>query len=93
MKCSWITLCALLAACSAQTPAPVAQVITQRVDVPVLVKCLPMLGDDPSYVTDMQFAGAPDIFAAVILYKQDRLIRVARLAEVEAALHGCTGGP
>ena len=84
--------CAPLAACSAQTPPPVPQVITQRVEVPVPVKCSPDLGPDPDYISAMEFATAPDIFAAVILYKRDRLMRIARDAEKTAALRGCAGG-
>lgn len=91
MNRSWLLLCALLAGCGAQTPAPVPQVTIQRVEVPVPVKCSPDLGPEPDYISAMDFAAAPDIFAAVILYKRDRLLRIARDAEKTAALKVCAG--
>lgn len=80
-----------LGGCASTTPPPVPPVITQRVEVPVPVKCAPMLGPEPMYPAEGEYAAAPDIFEAVKLYKRDRLLRVGRDAEKSAVIRGCSG--
>lgn len=79
-----------LAACQTMPERPPPIVVTQKIEVPVPVPCAPDLGPEPDYVTDAEFMAAPDIFQAVLLYKRDRLISHARLAELAAALNGCS---
>lgn len=86
-----ILFCALtLSACA--TTAPPRPVTTVEVRVPVAVKCHPDLGEPPQYPdTDAALKAAPDLFSRVKLIVAGRLMRIAREAELQAAIKACEG--
>ena len=80
----------LTAGSCATTSEP--QVITKTVEVPVAVKCAADVPAPPAYPdTDAALKAAPDLFARVRLLVAGRLERIAREAQLSAALGGCTG--
>ena len=78
----------LLAACGAK-PEPVVRTVT--VTVPVAVECVPAtLGGTPSYPdTDEALHAAPDAAERYRLVFLGRLLRDARLGEVEPVIQSC----
>lgn len=77
-----------LAAC-AHTPESIIK--TEPVKVAVPEKCSPTLSPEPTYPSAQAIANAPNIFEQVKLLVQDRILRIAREAELNAALKGCEG--
>ena len=79
-----------LAACATTPPAP--QIVTKTVQVAVPVACKPAIGDTPAYPdTDAALKAAPDVFYRVSLLVAGRLERIAREAQLDAALGACEG--
>ncbi len=80
--------CAFVSAC-ATTPEPIIR--TVEVKVPVLVSCVPVDFPPPPEYPDTQEAldAAPDPAEGMSLIGQGRLLRQARLMEVEAVVEGC----
>lgn len=77
-----------LAGCADKLPGEAPMPAT--VQVPVAVTCTPDIGPAPQYPdTDTALAGVPDIFEGVKLLKAGRLMRIAREAQLNAALAGC----
>ena len=84
---------ALLAmtACASTPPAP--RIVTKTVQVAVPVACKPALGAAPAYPdTDAALKTATDVYQRVKLLVAGRLERIAREAELNAALGACEGG-
>ncbi|HWA60477.1 MAG TPA: hypothetical protein VG939_03845 [Caulobacteraceae bacterium] len=82
--------CSLLAACAT---APPAHVELRTVQVPTPVPCRPAVGPEPAYPdSDEALRQAPDLFARVKLIAAGRLMRIAREAELKAALAACEAG-
>lgn len=73
----------------AKTPPPI--ITTVEVAVPVAVKCIPeTLGADPDFPdTDAALLSAEDAAARYLLLIAGRPIRIARIAELNAAITGC----
>lgn len=66
------------------------QVIVQKVEVPVAVKCAADPGPEPSYSDSAEaIRAAADLFEKVKLLLAGRAERDARLAELRAANAGC----
>lgn len=84
-------LCITLCAC--QTTGDLTpRVETKTVLVPTPIACKPTLPAEPSYPdTDAALKAAPDLFVKVQLMVAGRLLRIARLQVVNAALRGCEG--
>jgi hypothetical protein len=83
-----LLICLLLAGCATQ--APVIKTVT--VDVPIPVKCAPDVGADPAYPdTDAAILAEDNIIGLAKMYRAGRALRIAREAELKAALKGCTG--
>jgi hypothetical protein len=79
-----------LAACTTTPPAP--QIVTKTVQVAVPVACKPAVGPEPAYPdTDAALKAAPDVYQRVKLLVAGRLERIAREAELTAALGACEG--
>jgi hypothetical protein len=79
-----------LAACATTPPAP--QIVTKTVQVAVPVACNPAIGAAPAYPdTDAALKAAPDVYQRVKLLVAGRLERIAREAELSAALSACEG--
>ena len=79
-----------LAACATTPPAP--QIDTKTVQVAVPVACNPAIGPEPAYPdTDAALKAAPDVYQRVKLLVAGRLERIAREAELSAALSACEG--
>lgn len=83
-----IAATALLAACSPK-PEPVVRTVT--VKVPVAVECVPAtLGDAPAYPdSDEALRAAPDAAERYRILFLGRLLRDARLAELEPVIVSC----
>lgn len=81
----------LLAGCGAK-PEPVVRTVT--VNVPVAIECVPVtLGDAPSYPdTDEALRAATDAAERYRLVFLGRLLRDARLGEVESVILSCREG-
>jgi hypothetical protein len=80
-----------LAACATTPPAP--RIVTKTVEVAVPVACKPAIGPAPTYPdTDAALKAAPDVYRRVRLLVAGRLERIAREAELTAALGACEGG-
>jgi hypothetical protein len=80
-----------LAACATTPPAP--QIVTKTVQVAVPVACTPAIGPAPAYPdTDAALKAAPDVYQRVKLLVAGRLLRIAREAELSAAVSACEGG-
>lgn len=80
-----------LSACAATAPVT-PQVVTREVQIPVAVKCHPDIGPEPSYPdTDAALKAAPDLYTKVADLVAGRLLRIAREAQLNAALSGCAG--
>ena len=80
-----------LAACATTPPAP--QLVTKTVQVAVPVACKPAIVAAPAYPdTDAALKVAPDVYQRVKLLVAGRLERIAREAELAAALGACEGG-
>lgn len=79
-----------LAGCATTRPAE-PTVVTQKVDVPVAVSCVPAnLPDAPQYVdTDAALKAAPDAAERFRLIAAGRLQRQSRLAVVEPVINSC----
>jgi len=87
--CAPVALLAL-SACATTPPAP--QIVTKTVQVAVPVACKPTIGPAPAYPdTDLALKAAPDVYQRVRLLVAGRLERVAREAELTAALSACEG--
>jgi len=87
-----IVLCIGVAFLAACTTTGTPKVETQIVNVPIPVPCKPDLGPEPDYPdTAAALVGVTDIFAGVQLLKAGRLMRIAREAELLAALKACSG--
>jgi hypothetical protein len=86
-----LATCSLLSACANRpTPTLTPKVVTQRVDVPVAIRCAADPGPEPQYVdTPEALRAATDLYARVRLLLAGRDQRDARLAELSAALAGC----
>ena len=82
----------LLAGCGAK-PEPVVRTVT--VNVPVAIECVPVtLAEPPSYPdTDDALLAAPDAAERYRLLFFGRLLRNARLSEVESVILSCRGEP
>ncbi len=86
MRWTAMLAAAILAGCATTPPKPVT------VLVPTPVRCVPVLGPAPAYPdTDAKLAAAPDIYSGTALLVAGRTLRIAREAELNAALSGCTG--
>ena len=80
-----------LTACATTPPAP--RIVTKTVQVAVPVACQPALGAGPAYPdTDAALKAAADVYQRVKLLVAGRLERIAREAELNAALGACEGG-
>jgi hypothetical protein len=79
-----------LAGCS--TPRPPEPIIrTVEVRVPVMVRCEPHLTPAPAYPDDAaSLRAAPDVFRAAQLVMAGRVLRDARITELQAALEACS---
>jgi hypothetical protein len=77
----------LLVGCGAK-PAPEVRIVTQRVEVPIRVPCVPNRGTAPAYAADSVPLDAT-IFELVRALLQDRLQRQARDIELNGALDAC----
>lgn len=78
-----------LAACS--TP-PEPKIIVREVSVPVAVKCSPSLQLSDGYPDSAEaLRGAADLFERVKLMLAGRALRDGDLAQLKAAIKGCTG--
>ena len=87
--CAPVALLAL-SACATTPPAP--QIVTKTVQVAVPVACRPAIGAAPAYPdTDPALKAAPDVYQRVKLLVAGRLERIAREAELTAALSACEG--
>ncbi len=64
------------------------QVVTREVRTPVLVRCVPELGPDPSYAADLASLDGTifDLTRAILIEREQRK---ARELEFKAALEGC----
>lgn len=78
-----------LASCT--TPPPIPAIVTQPVNIAIPVKCAPDIGPDPAYPSAQSIANAPDIFQQVKLLVADRIMRIAREAELLTAIKECVG--
>lgn len=80
----------LLAGCAAREPV----VRTVTVNVPVAIECVPVtLGAAPDYPdTDEALRAAPDAAERYRLLFLGRLLRDARLGEVESVILSCREG-
>ena len=88
-----VALCAALAACGGNAGRPAPQVVTQTVEVPVPVRCNPVLGarpEQPDTDEALRAAGS-DILVLSALLAAGRLIRIAWEAKQDAALNECRG--
>lgn len=83
----------VLAACATDGVQPNLNVITKTVVIPTPVPCKPALGPEPNYPTTAQIVAAPNIAERAKLYAADRQMRIARAAEMTAALKGCASIP
>lgn len=74
---------------AASRPEPIVR--TVEVAVPVSSPCVPaMLGAAPDYPdTDSALRAAPDAAERYLLIARGRLLRVARLGELETVVAGC----
>jgi len=80
----------VLAACATTPPTP--RIVTKTVQVAVPVSCKPAIAPAPAYPdTDAALKAAPDVFQRVRLLVAGRLERIAREAELNAALDACAG--
>ena len=88
-----LMLCgALLTLTACATTPPTPQIVTKTVQVAVPVACRPAIGAAPAYPdTDPALKAAPDVYQRVRLLVAGRLERVAREAELTAALSACEG--
>jgi hypothetical protein len=79
-----------LSACA--TPAPPEPIVrTVEVKVPIPIRCTPSLSPAPAYPdSDTAIASTLDIFQLGQMYRAGRALRIAREAELEAALRGCS---
>ena len=87
-----IALVALLPGCSTtQTPEP--RIVTQEVVVPgPPAPCVPANVSTDTQVypdTDAALLAAPDAAARYLLMASGRLLRIARLGEIEPVIHAC----
>ncbi len=83
----------LLALTACATVPPTPQIVTKTVKVAVPVACKPALGAAPAYPdVDAALKAAPDVYQRVKLLVAGRLERIAREAELNAALAACEGG-
>lgn len=83
-----IIMCAVSLAGCATAPEPRIEV--REVRIPVPVACAADPGPAPAYPdTPEALATAPDVFEGVKLLKAGRALRIAREAELNAALKGC----
>lgn len=88
-----LTVAALLGLSACATTPPAPQIVTKTVQVAVPVACKPAIGAEPAYPdTDAALKAAPDIYQRVKLLVAGRLLRVAREAELTAAMNACEGG-
>ena len=86
-----VAVIAILTSC-ASTPPPTPRIQTVEVKVAVPVECeaLTRLGPEPDYPdSDAELKAAPDLFERVKLLLQGRYLRLARLAQYEAARASC----
>ncbi len=61
------------------------------VEVPIAVPCRSTLGVEPEWPdSDQALRAAPDLFSRVKLLAAGRLLRMARIRELSAALKGCS---
>lgn len=85
-------LAAALVLTGCATTAPEPRIETRIVEVPVAVSCRVEIGPDPVYPdSDEALRAAPNTFERVKLLVAGRLLRIAREAELKAALKACTG--
>lgn len=88
LACATIFAGLNLAAC-ATTSEP--RILTKEVQVPIAVACAANPGPDPQYVdTADALKAAGDLFERVRLLLAGRAQRDARLAELKAAVSGCS---
>jgi hypothetical protein len=79
-----------LTGCVTTQPTPRIQTVEVKVAVPVECKALSDLGVTPEFPdTTDALSSAPDLFERVKLLVQGRLLRIARLAQFEAAKASC----
>lgn len=85
-----VLIAVFLAACGhTQT-----KVETVAITLPIPVPCAQSLGPEPNYPdTDEALSAAPNIFEWVKLTKAGRLMRIARAAELQAAIAACQVKP
>ncbi len=90
MRSLILAACALLAGC-ASTPDSEPRVVTVEVAVPVASPCVPAsLGPAPEYPdTDEALRAAPDAASRYQLLGAGRLLRGARLNELEPVVARC----
>ena len=83
----------LMAVTAWATTPPTARILTKTVQVAVPVACKPAIGVAPAYPdTDAALKTATDVYQRVKLLVAGRLERIARDAELNAALGACEGG-
>jgi len=88
-----LPLAALFALAACATTPPTPQIVTKTVQVAVPIACKPDVGPAPVYPdTDAALKAAPDVFQRVRLLVAGRLERIAREAQLSAALGACEGG-
>lgn len=81
-----VGLVLVLGACASRRDLP-----PRIVEVPVAVPCRTTLGVEPEWPdSDRALRSAPDLFSRVQLLAAGRLLRMARLRELSAALKGCS---
>lgn len=81
----------VLTACATDGAVPEPRVVTVEVAVPVSSPCVPAgLAQPPEYPdTDLALRTAPDAASRLLLFAAGRLLRAARLNELEPVVAGC----
>lgn len=90
---AWLLMSLMLAGCA--TAEPPARVITVDVAVPVASPCVPAsLASAPDYPDSVEaLRAAPDAASRLLLLAAGRLLRTARLNELEPIVAGCPKAP
>ena len=82
--------CLVAVSCAACAHQGVPPVVVKSASIPVVVRCPAGVSPAPAYPdTEQALAGAADVFAGVQLLLAGRLLRIAREAELEAAVRAC----
>lgn len=86
-------LVSLLALAACQTTPSEPRIVIKTVQVPVPVKCKPTLPPEANYPDTAQSltANADSPFRVIQLLMAGRVLRIARLQVLNAALQGCEG--